>query len=78
MPGASIAPTKPLSIRDVAARYPGSSSASVQRLVKLLETGDTPRQVGRPRLLTDEEEEAIIAFVIWMDVVGLRRNAECT
>jgi hypothetical protein len=38
--------------------------------VKLLETGDTPRQVGRPRLLTDEEEEAIVAFVIWMERSG--------
>ncbi|KAJ3453402.1 hypothetical protein MRS44_017649 [Fusarium solani] len=67
---ASIATTQPLSIRAAATRYPGSSSASIHRIVKILETGNTPRQVGRPRLLTDEEEEAIVAFVIWMERSG--------
>lgn len=67
---ASIATTQPLSLRAAATRHPGSSRTAIQRFVKVLETGNTPRQVGRPRLLTDEEEEAIVAFVIWMERSG--------
>ncbi|KAJ3453843.1 hypothetical protein MRS44_018475 [Fusarium solani] len=79
-PGASIAAVKPLSIRDAASRFKGASPATVQRLVKLLETED--------------EEEAIVAFIIWMERSGfpasrpeiedaanillLRRNAEAS
>ncbi|KAJ4168328.1 hypothetical protein NW754_16762 [Fusarium falciforme] len=66
----SAGTTQPLSLRAANARHPGSSFASIQRIVRRLETGSTPRQVGRPRVLTDEEDEAIVAFVIWMERSG--------
>ncbi|KAI8654437.1 HTH CENPB-type domain-containing protein [Fusarium keratoplasticum] len=62
--------TQPLSLRAASSRHPGSSVASIQRIVTRLETGFTPQQVGRPRVLTDEEDEAIVAFVIWMERSG--------
>ncbi|KAG7408735.1 hypothetical protein Forpe1208_v012163 [Fusarium oxysporum f. sp. rapae] len=49
---------------------PPTFNTSIQRIVRRLETGFTPPQVGRPRVLTDEEEEAIVAFVIWMERSG--------
>ncbi|KAJ4215598.1 hypothetical protein NW757_14890 [Fusarium falciforme] len=62
--------TQPLSLRAACSRHPGSSVASIQRIVTRIETGFTPQQVGRPRVLTDEEDEAIVAFVIWMERSG--------
>ncbi|KAJ3461129.1 hypothetical protein MRS44_011996 [Fusarium solani] len=55
--------TQPLSLRAANARHPGSSFASIQRIMRRLETGSTPRQVGRSRVLTDEEDKAIVAFL---------------
>ena len=71
-------PKKPLSFRDAEAQYPGSSRASIARIVKRLEAADTidyndiaEPKVGRLRKLTEAEEEAIITYIIWMDKSGL-------
>jgi hypothetical protein len=66
----STGATQPLSLRAANARHPGSSRASIQRIVRRLETRSIAPQVGRPRVLTDEEDEAIVAFVIWMERSG--------
>ncbi|KAG5793214.1 hypothetical protein H9Q69_007728 [Fusarium xylarioides] len=51
---------------------------TIGRIAKKLEAANTlsiedipDERIGRPRLLTDEEEEAIVAFVIWMQKSGL-------
>jgi predicted DNA-binding transcriptional regulator YafY len=69
---------QPLSVREAAKRYRGSNRGSISRVIKRLEAANTLDAselvdgiVGRPRLLTDEEEEAIVSFVIWMDKSGL-------
>ncbi|OBS17414.1 hypothetical protein FPOA_12063 [Fusarium poae] len=69
---------QPLSVREAAKRYRGSNRGSISRVIKRLEAANTLDAselvdgiVGRPRLLTDEEEEAIVSFVIWMDRSGL-------
>ncbi|KAG5754571.1 hypothetical protein H9Q72_014470, partial [Fusarium xylarioides] len=69
---------QPLSLRQAEERFPGSSRASIACIVKKLEAAnslnpaDLPEdQGGRPRLLTDDEEEAIVAFVVWMQKSGL-------
>ncbi|KAG5757513.1 hypothetical protein H9Q72_014344 [Fusarium xylarioides] len=69
---------QPLSLHQAEERFPGSSRASITRIVKKLEAAnslnpaDLPEdQGGRPRLLTDNEEEAIVAFVVWMQKSGL-------
>ncbi|RKK24195.1 hypothetical protein BFJ68_g16573 [Fusarium oxysporum] len=61
---------KPLSIRAATTKYRAYSSSAVDRLVKQLENPDFMRSAGRPRSLTDEEEEAVAAFVIWMEKSG--------
>ncbi|RYP71471.1 hypothetical protein DL769_004696 [Monosporascus sp. CRB-8-3] len=61
--------TKPISVRAATAKYNISSPAAVDRLVKKLQNPD-PRPRGRPRALTDEEDEAIVAFIIWMERSG--------
>ncbi|RKL34409.1 hypothetical protein BFJ70_g8365 [Fusarium oxysporum] len=69
---------KPLTLRQAEARYNGSSRATIQQIVKRLEAANaadyediiTPK-MGRPRMLTDEEEEAIVAYVEWMEKTGL-------
>jgi hypothetical protein len=69
---------KPLSIREAVKRYRGSNRGSIHRVIKQLEAANTldaseliDPLIGRPRLLTDEEEEAIVSFIIWMDKSGL-------
>ncbi|CAJ0541117.1 Ff.00g078900.m01.CDS01 [Fusarium sp. VM40] len=63
---------QPLSLREAATRYPGATRASIDRIVKRLEAANTldyseltevPR--GRRRQLTDDDEEGVVAFVIW-------------
>ncbi|KAF5266817.1 hypothetical protein FOXYS1_2335, partial [Fusarium oxysporum] len=66
----SAGKTKPLSIRAATTKYKASSRSAVDRLAKQLENPDSVRPAGRPRSLTDEEEEAIVAFVIWMEKSG--------
>ncbi|RKK07558.1 hypothetical protein BFJ66_g17537 [Fusarium oxysporum f. sp. cepae] len=68
--GASKGAKKPLTLRQAEARYNSSSRATIQRIVKRLEAANaadyedivTPK-MGRPHMLTDEEEEAIVAYV---------------
>jgi hypothetical protein len=69
---------RPLTLRDAEAQYHGSSRATIQRILKKLEAANTAdlndivsKTIGRPRILTDEEEEAIVAFVMWMERSGL-------
>ncbi|EXL39603.1 hypothetical protein FOCG_17790 [Fusarium oxysporum f. sp. radicis-lycopersici 26381] len=59
-------------------RYPGSKHTTIGRIAKKLEAANTldinevpDRRIRRPRLLTDEEDEAIVAFVVWMQRSGL-------
>jgi hypothetical protein len=61
---------KPLSVRAATTKYEASSSSAVDRLIKQLENPDSVTPPGRPRLLTDEEEDAIVAFVTWMERAG--------
>ncbi|KAF4331878.1 hypothetical protein FBEOM_14340, partial [Fusarium beomiforme] len=75
---ASNGPKKPLSIRDAERQYKGSNKSSIARIVKQLEDGKTadfsivPKpNKGRPRLLSDDEEEAIVSFIIWIQKSGL-------
>ncbi|KIL95615.1 hypothetical protein FAVG1_00352 [Fusarium avenaceum] len=63
---------QPLSLREAAARYPGATRASIDRIVKRLEAANTLNysevtevRRGPPRLLTDDDEEGVVAFVIW-------------
>ncbi|EMT71756.1 hypothetical protein FOC4_g10000426 [Fusarium odoratissimum] len=69
---------KPLSIRDAERQYKGSNKSSIARIVKQLEAAKTANfslvpepNNGRPRLLSDAEEEAIVCFIIWMQKSGL-------
>ena len=69
---------RPLSLREAEKRYPGSKHTTIGRIAKKLEAANTlnisevpDRRIGRPRLLTDEEDEAIVAFVVWMQRSGL-------
>ncbi|KAF9776956.1 hypothetical protein IL306_004789, partial [Fusarium sp. DS 682] len=75
---ASNGTNRPLTLREAEGRYPGSSRASVGRIVKKLEAANTVGYEdipnlhgGRPRLLTDEENEAIAGYIIWMHDSGL-------
>ncbi|KAI8409854.1 hypothetical protein FOFC_07888 [Fusarium oxysporum] len=70
--------TQPLTLRQAEERFPGSKRATIARIVKKLEAANSlnPEDLpddrgGRPRLLTDDEEEAIVAFVVWMQKSGL-------
>ncbi|KAI8404827.1 hypothetical protein FOFC_14302 [Fusarium oxysporum] len=76
--GRSRDAARPLSLRQAEDRFRGSKRASIARIVKKLEAANTlsiedlpDQRGGRPRLLTEEEEEAIVAFVIWMQRSGL-------
>jgi response regulator of citrate/malate metabolism len=67
---ASKVSKQPLSLRNAEARHHGSSRATIQRIVKKLEAANSAdlndiafNTAGRPRILTDEEEEAIVASV---------------
>jgi hypothetical protein len=75
---ASNGSKKPLSLRDAEQRYPGSKKSSIARIIKKLEEANTidfeqvcEPVMGRPRLLSDDEEEAIVSFIIWMQRSGL-------
>ncbi|KAJ4050683.1 hypothetical protein NW761_005480 [Fusarium oxysporum] len=68
----------PLSVRAAVKNNAGSNKSSVARIIKLLEAANVPDAaavafptMGRPRMLTDEENEAIMAFVIWREGAGL-------
>ncbi|RKK74042.1 hypothetical protein BFJ69_g8781 [Fusarium oxysporum] len=70
--------TQPLTLRQAEERFPGSKRATIARIIKKLEAANSlnPEDLpddrgGRPRLLTDDEEEAIVAFVVWMQKSGL-------
>jgi hypothetical protein len=75
---------KPLTLRDAEARYAGSARASIGRIVRKLEAANSldyedvvDPKMGRPRQLTDEEEEAIVNYIIWMDRSGcLHQNGK--
>jgi DDE superfamily endonuclease len=61
---------KPLSVRAAAVRFNASPSA-VQRAISSLQSPDPiPRWPGRPRALTNEEDEALVAFVLWLQRGG--------
>ncbi|KAJ0132112.1 Uncharacterized protein HZ326_24799 [Fusarium oxysporum f. sp. albedinis] len=67
-----------LSLRDAERRYPGSKRPSIARIIKQLEAANTldyelviQPNMGRPRLLSDDEDEAIVSFVMWMQKSGL-------
>ncbi|RKK90485.1 hypothetical protein BFJ68_g16438 [Fusarium oxysporum] len=68
---ASNGTKRPLSLREAEKRYAGSKHTTIGHIAKKLEVANTldinevpdPR-IGRPRQLTAEEEEAIVAFVI--------------
>ncbi|KAG8664075.1 uncharacterized protein FPOAC1_014142 [Fusarium poae] len=69
---------KALTLRDAEARYAGSARASIDRIVKRLEAANTvayedvaDAKIGRPQQLTEEEEEAIVSYIIWMQKSGL-------
>ncbi|RKL16968.1 hypothetical protein BFJ72_g15310 [Fusarium proliferatum] len=75
---ASNRPKKALSLRDAERRYPGSKRPSIARIIKQLEAANTldyelviQPNMGRPRLLSDDEDEAIVSFVMWMQKSGL-------
>ncbi|KAG7407488.1 hypothetical protein Forpe1208_v013118 [Fusarium oxysporum f. sp. rapae] len=75
---ASNGPKKALSLRDAERRYPGSKRPSIARIIKQLEAANTldyelviRPNMGRPRLLSDDEDEAIVSFVMWMQKSGL-------
>lgn len=62
---------QPLSLRDAEARYPGSTRASIDGVIKRLEAANTlnysevtEARRGRPRQLTDDDE-GVVAFVVW-------------
>lgn len=63
--------TKTLSCRQASRIYDVSTS-EVFRQLKNLESGssDTPRPQGRPRALTHTEDDAIAAYVMWMERAG--------
>ncbi|GKU12035.1 unnamed protein product [Fusarium langsethiae] len=59
-------------------RYAGSARASIDRIVKRLEAANTvayedvaDAKIGRPQQLTEEEEEATVSYIIWMQKSGL-------
>lgn len=57
---------KRCSIRSAAAMFNTSYSA-VQRALSSLQAPDPmPRWPGRPRSLTPDEDEALVAFVMWL------------
>ncbi|UKZ89691.1 uncharacterized protein TrAFT101_012021 [Trichoderma asperellum] len=63
---------KAYSVRSAAAQF-NISPAAVQRAISSFQRADplpTPRQPGRPRSLTNEEEEALIAYVKWLQRGG--------
>ncbi|KJZ68483.1 hypothetical protein HIM_10909 [Hirsutella minnesotensis 3608] len=66
---ATTTPTKPISIRAAAAMY-GISPAAVQRAIARLSTPETPRVIGRPPIFSDDEDEAIAAYIVWMQQGG--------
>ncbi|KAL6407520.1 hypothetical protein AUP68_08539 [Ilyonectria robusta] len=63
--------TKPLSLR-AAARLYNVSTSEVFRQLKRLEDGshDTNRPRGRPRALSEAEDDALVAYVMWMERAG--------
>ncbi|KAM0347375.1 hypothetical protein ACHAPU_004895 [Fusarium lateritium] len=69
---ASNSTSSPLSLREAEARYPGSKRMTIDRIVKKLEAAKTlnfdevaETRLGRPKQLTDEDEEGVLAFVMW-------------
>jgi hypothetical protein len=73
--GRSRDAARPLSLRQAEERFRGSKRATIARIVKKLEAANTlkvedlpDQQGGRPRLLTEEEEEAIVAFDVDAEV----------
>ncbi|KJZ68115.1 hypothetical protein HIM_12493 [Hirsutella minnesotensis 3608] len=66
---ATATPTRPVSIRAAAKRY-DVSPATVQRAVRQLASAAPPPVTGRPPLFSSDEDEAIVAYVIWMQQGG--------
>jgi hypothetical protein len=61
---------KAFSVRSAAVHFNASPSA-VQRAISSLMTPDPiPRWPGRPRALTNEEDEALVAYVMWLQRGG--------
>lgn len=61
---------KAYSVRSAAAHF-NASPASVQRAISSLQRPDPiPRWPGRPRSLTNEEDEALVAYVMWLQRGG--------
>ncbi|KAK5991832.1 MFS-type transporter clz9-like protein [Cladobotryum mycophilum] len=58
-----------LSVRKSAERYKVSKS-QVDRAIKLLTKGEIPAPVGRPLLLNEAEDDALVAYVGWMQQGG--------
>ncbi|KAI8410936.1 hypothetical protein FOFC_07530 [Fusarium oxysporum] len=68
----------PLSLRNAVMNNKGASRATVARIVKRLVAANAADfdelpspAIGRPRMLTEEQDEAIVAFIIWMERSGL-------
>jgi hypothetical protein len=64
----------PLSVRDAASAYKVRKSA-VQRAVGFLKN-PLPRGRGRPMALTDDEDDALVAYVQWMERTGMPATRE--
>ncbi|KAF4587431.1 hypothetical protein GQ602_004124 [Ophiocordyceps camponoti-floridani] len=58
-----------MSLRTAATRF-GVSKSAVARAIEQIE-GRRPRvKAGKPTLLTDQEDEALIGFIHWLDTTG--------
>ncbi|KJZ70330.1 hypothetical protein HIM_10298 [Hirsutella minnesotensis 3608] len=60
---------KPLSIRTAAARFKVSKS-QLQRAIQEILTGIVPEAPGRPRRLDEAEDDALVAYVVWLQRGG--------
>jgi hypothetical protein len=61
---------KALSMRSAAAQFNASPSAVQRAISSLMSPDPLPRWPGRPRALTDEEDEALVAYMMWLQRGG--------
>ncbi|KJZ69757.1 hypothetical protein HIM_10840 [Hirsutella minnesotensis 3608] len=66
---ASTTPMKPFTLRAAAEKY-RVSPATLHRAVKRLSSGEPLGHAGRPPLFSSDEDEAIVAYVVWMQQGG--------
>ncbi|KJZ70611.1 hypothetical protein HIM_09999 [Hirsutella minnesotensis 3608] len=60
---------KRVTVREAAARF-GVSKSQVDRAIRELLTGIVPRPPGRPRHLDEAEDDALVAYVVWLQRGG--------